>query len=414
KLAIIYGENGSGKSNIVTTFYTLAETLRTMSIRDIIQEHLENNGDDDTVNFMKFIKQNFKDIESIIKANKTINSKDNMRLEFGFNIDGDNGSYIIEMDDNRIVKEVLDFKIEKNKGNYFEITEENIKSNKKVLNEKIFKNKSYYSDMITNIEKFWGKHSLLSILLNEINDKADGYVEGQINNNLFKVINFLNSFSCSVKVGKHRQIGRVGLTHKILKELQYGEINEDRIDELNKAEEMLNELFTKMYSDIKEIYYKTEKNGAIIKYNLYCKKMIAGEIREIDFEFESTGTQNLLDLVPYILAAVKGDVVIIDEFDSGIHDLLVKNILVSINEAINGQLIVSTHNTMIMESEIDKDSLYFIVVDLEARKKILCISDFEDRTHPNNNIRNRYLKGMYQAIPSMMDIDFEELLDILD
>ena len=125
-------------------------------------------------------------------------------------------------------------------------------------------------------------------------------------------------------------------------------------------------------------------------------------------------TQQLLSLMPFILSAVAGNVVIIDEFDSGIHDLLVKNIILCIDESIKGQLIITTHNTMIMESGIDKNSLYVLISDIDAKKEIKCISDFDRRIHPNNNIRNGYINGLYRGIPSMMNVDFEELLDILD
>lgn len=409
KLAVIYGENGAGKSNLATIFFTLAETLRTMEIRDVIQSYLENSSSENTKEFIEFIKNNFRDTERIIKANKTINSDENMILEYGFQIGSDRGNYIIEMDDNKIIREELNFKIEKNKGCLFSISQNKVK-----LNTKACITKSYYDELLLNIEKFWGKHSLLSILINDMNDKAEGYVEKQLNENLVKVIKFLKSFSCRVKVGNRIEKARVGLKYKMLQELEEGKIPITKEYELKNAEELLNEFFTRIYSDIKEVYYKTENIGEEIEYKLYCRKMISDEIRDIDFELESTGTQQLLSLIPYILSAVDGNVVIIDEFDSGIHDLLVKNLLLSINDSIKGQLIMTTHNTMIMESEIEKDALYVIIVDSNGEKSIKCITELEGRVHPNNNVRNRYIAGLYRGIPSMMDIDFEELLDIFE
>lgn len=407
KLVLLYGENGSGKSNIAGVFFTLIELLRTMKVREVIQDFLEDPKYDNK--FLEFVKKNFNDIESIIKLNKTVGSTENMVLEFGFVIDNDYGNYIVEMNENKIVREVLNFKIEKNRGNYFELTEDNIK-----LNEKGFSNREYYQETLVNIQKFWGKHSLLSILINEIEDKVFDYVKENLNENLFKVIEFLNEFSCRVKIGNTIERGKVGVTHEILKELQEGKISIDRKKELIEAEEVLNEFYTNIYADIKKVFYRYEIIGEEIEYNLFCKKIIGTELREIDFKLESTGTQHLLDLLPCILAAVRGEVVIIDEFDSGIHDLLMANIVESLVESINGQLILTTHNTMLMESEINPESLYFIVVDHDGRKKILCISDYEERVYPTTNIRKKYLRGMYNAIPSMMQVDFEELLDILD
>ena len=51
-LAIIYGENGVGKSNVASIFYALCESLKTMSIRNTLQQLL-----DDKNELSKIIKQ---------------------------------------------------------------------------------------------------------------------------------------------------------------------------------------------------------------------------------------------------------------------------------------------------------------------------------------------------------------------
>lgn len=409
-LAIIYGENGAGKSNLASIFYTLAETLRTMNIRNVLQDFLKDSKEDENPEeFIEMLKNNFRDTETIIKSVKTINSKENMVLEYGFKIRGNNGNYILETDNDRIVREELYFRVDKNRGCLFNISSDKIK-----LNPKIFKNKDYFEELEDNIEKFWGKHSLLSILINEIQDKAYGYLNKQLNKNILEVLDFFARFCCRVKIGNRIEKGRAGLKHKILQQLEEGKIEKSREDELIKAEELLNEFFTRLYSDVKEVYYRKEYDGEELEYKLFFRKMIYNEIIDVDFNLESTGTQQLLSLMPFILSAVSGNVVILDEFDSGIHDLLVKNLILCIDETIKGQLIITTHNTMIMESGIDKDSLYVLISDIDGKKVIKCISDFEKRVHPNNNIRNGYINGLYRGIPSMMDIDFEELLDMLD
>lgn len=81
---------------------------------------------------------------------------------------------------------------------------------------------------------------------------------------------------------------------------------------------------------------------------------------------------------------------------------------------MKGQIIITTHNTMLLESELPKDSMYVFNVDSNSNKELLPISTFEERIHPNLNMRKRYLKGMYGGIPSMMDVDFSELLDIIE
>lgn len=139
------------------------------------------------------------------------------------------------------------------------------------------------------------------------------------------------------------------------------------------------------------------------------------EIVDISYELESTGTQALLQIMPFLLMSVEGRTVIIDELDTGIHDLLINNVLCNISDSTRGQLIITTHNTMFLESpDINPEYIYTFFVDKDANKELVSIVEFEDRTHPNLNYRNRYLKGMYGGIPFTRDIDFEELLEIME
>ena len=89
KLILLYGENGIGKSNLASAFFMLSETLRTMDVRDIMQSILSQDPERlNNEDFSRFLKEQYKDIETLIKENKTVGSTDPMRLEFGFRING--------------------------------------------------------------------------------------------------------------------------------------------------------------------------------------------------------------------------------------------------------------------------------------------------------------------------------------
>lgn len=411
-LIIIYGENGVGKSNFAGVFYTLCESLRTMSIKARLQKLIdgeESKNLQSDANFKKFISRNLIDTESIIRSCKTINSTENMILEFKFVIGNKNGSYSIEYDNNKIVSEKLEYVLNKNKILFFEITGSKIN-----FNEKIFSDNMYYKEFYDLLKKYNGKHSFLSILVFEIEDKADGYVEQRISKSLYDVIAYFMTMSIRVKAGYHSERGSIGVSHEILSDLDEGEISLENEEELNRAERMVNEFFSLAYSDIKQAYYKREIVEEKIKYNLFFKKMIYGKIVDIDYNFESTGTQHLLQIMPFLLMSVEGETVIIDELDTGIHDLLINNILQNLSESIKGQLIITTHNTMLLESNIDAEYIYTFFVDKEANKELVPITCFEDRVHPNLNYRNRYLKGLYGGVPITRDIDFTELLELME
>lgn len=411
-LILIYGENGVGKSNFANVFYTLSQTLQTLSVRKTIQEILEKKNkltevSEETI--FKLLSENLGDIETIIKNCKTKNSEDNMLLEFGFTIAENHGTYLLEFDNSKIVHEKLDFVLNKNKTNLYDITTDRIK-----INDKIFLDNEYAKEFRELLLKYQGKHSFLSIILFEIEEKAEGYVRSRINAKLYDVLGSFMTMSIRVKTGNKGERGKIGISHEILGKLDKGEIDVSDEEELNKAEEMVNEFFTLVYSDIKEAYYKKEINEDKIVYELMFKKLIFGKIVDIEVEYESSGTLHLLDILPYVLMGIDGRTVIIDELDSGIHDLLVNNILCNVLDSINGQLIITTHNTTLLETEIDPAYIYTFMVDSNANKTLTSIISYEDRAHPNLNYRSRYLKGMYGGIPICRDIDFYELLEILD
>lgn len=187
------------------------------------------------------------------------------------------------------------------------------------------------------------------------------------------------------------------------------DFNDDNEKELEEIEAILNSIFTGLYSDIKNVYYKTEIEDEKIYYQLYLKKLINNKVLDINFNRESTGTMRILDILPAILQAIMGNVSIIDEFDSGIHDLMVRDILKEVNRNIEGQLILTTHNTLLLEEKEFLKNINFIVIDGRGKKQILNIGDYDNRTHPNHNARDLYLKGMYQAVPNTGNFDLEEV-----
>ena len=411
KLISIYGENGVGKSNFVDSFYTLKRIVSTRTINEKIriltekQKELQTDDLDKALYFFgqlgSIIKNGFfSNSIDIINECKTIDSKDNMIIEVGFKIKSKSGVYCIETDGTDIIFEKLDFTLNKNKVNFFEITKK-----EKYLNESVFIDNEYKKEIFSIIEKYWGKHSLLSLIAYEIEDKKENYVKKKIFNGIFEVINFFSSLSILSR-------NKMEVFKDIEEEkLFYGTLSVNEEKKLTKIENVINTFFTSLFSDIKQAYYKKKFDNDKINYILYFKKNIHNKLIDIEYNRESTGTKNILKILPYLISAAKGKTVIIDEIDNGIHDLLMLKILENLSEDLKGQLIITTHNTLLLEEEFIKDSIYIFKVDENANKKLLALNKFEGRVHPNLSIRKRYLKGLYGGIPFPMDIDFNELIE---
>ncbi len=414
KLAIIYGENGVGKSNFATSFFTLNETMHTMSSVEEWDRILEmaNNEEVDKEGYNdfleKYIKDRYKNTKMIINEYKTIGSEENMILEFGFRIKGKNGYYKIEYNNEEIVSETLDYVLIKNQSCFFNIT-----NNNKDINKNIFTDNSYYKEFKDLVDKYWGKHSLLSILSHEIRDKKRNYVKNKVEKGFYDVFEYFQSICTKVIGGNRTEFGKVGLKHHIPRNLSKGSISIKNEKYLDKAEKFIDYFFCKLYADIKKVYYEKEIKNNKINYSLIVKKNVYGKIIDVSFEKESTGTMNLLELIPFFISACEGQTVVIDELDKGIHDLLVDKILDNIIDYIKGQLIITTHNTLLIESRIPDKDIYVFNVNRNAEKELVPITDFNGRIHKNINKRKRYLLGMYGGIPYMSDIDFDELIENL-
>ncbi len=413
KLALIYGENGSGKSNISSIFHFLMDTLATMRLKDQMEEILsvtEKLKDLDNKILKAMQKDRFIFLDQLVDSAKTIGTKENLKLSFEFLIEKKLAYYEMEFNSQEIISEKLKYIISERTKSYFEISNDNVK-----LSKSIFKSESYRDELESKIEKFWGKHTFLSILFYEIEDKNQSFLINNLDTKLFILIKFLMQISCRTFTGIGRR-GTFNIYNPILAHLDAGQISLEKEEELDKIESITSEIFSSLYADIKVMYYKRKRENDKINYELYCKKMIGGELVDIPFELESSGTQLILSLIPPMILALKGQTVIIDEFDTGIHDLLVSKLLSDLKEALKGQLILTTHNTLLMESdEIENEDLYFITVNDIGDKEVLCLTDYVNKPHPFNNRRTQYLKGMYAGIPVVRSIDFEKIIeDLID
>ena len=112
------------------------------------------------------------------------------------------------------------------------------------------------------------------------------------------------------------------------------------------------------------------------------------------------------------MGAFCGVTVVYDEIDDGIHDLLLKNVLESMIDDITGQLIITTHNTYMLES-IDIKSVYLINVDYQGNKEVKCLDKYP-RIQGTNNPRIMYLKGLFGGVPIVDILDYDTILQELD
>lgn len=401
-MILIYGENGIGKTCLVDAFYTLHQLIYTRSTREKI-----NKLSNDEIIFTskkRFLEPS--EVIDIIRENKSLGSNGNMVLHFEFMINDKKGTYTIEMDDEKLIYEKLDFAINKNLVNIFELS-----NNQKKIIGSAFCDEKFLNYICENIDKYWGKHSLLSVLNYEMEDKNFEYITKQFSKYLMLIMKFFNSISLRVKRGNWGELGLVGVSSGVLQNLENGSVKLADEEKLNKTEKLLSYYFSLLNKDVKRAYYRKKYDNNQIQYQLYFEKNIYDKTVDISFKLESTGNQNLLYLLPFFISALEGNIIIIDEFDTGIHDLLTEKLIIELFETIEfkGQAIITTHNTRLMESDISKDLMY--ILKYEGKRKVLKPLNEIIRIQKNNNIRKIYCSGDLGGIPDVNLTGMNKLLE---
>ena len=126
-------------------------------------------------------------------------------------------------------------------------------------------------------------------------------------------------------------------------------------------------------------------------------------------EEESTGIRNLFNIIYPIIDIIKnGKVFICDELESSLHEYIVCEIIKLFygNEEINpAQLIFSTHNTSLLGSGLfRRDQIWFTELDKERATDLYSLAEIKN-VRKTENWEKGYISGKYGAIPVLnMDI----------
>ena len=160
-----------------------------------------------------------------------------MVIEFSFLWRGKIGSYYMEFDDKQIVKERLEYTLAKNRSMFYEITSASAKYNSSVFSG------SFLSDVKDLKKKYWGKHSLISILSHLMRTYSLEYARSQFNDALAEVMEMFGwiSFRLVEQKTKDRDLGGIDC---LLEDYDHGTIIVTELDNLKRTEKLINEFFT--------------------------------------------------------------------------------------------------------------------------------------------------------------------------
>jgi AAA15 family ATPase/GTPase len=123
-----------------------------------------------------------------------------------------------------------------------------------------------------------------------------------------------------------------------------------------------------------------------------------------DLMDESNGTRNLLFLAGPVLDILqKGQTLVIDELDTSLHTLLVRELVRMFHrpEVNTGgaQLIFTTHDTSLLDAPdlLRRDQIWLVEKDSEQASNLIALAEFSPRK--NEALERGYLIGRYGGIP---------------
>ena len=400
KFIAIYGENGCGKSNFVSAFEFFYSCMTAFMMRKAFEQYFTTKSDDKSFSpFFEVVRNDIIDFP----AYRMVECTEPTTVEYGFMYNGKEGHYKLVFTDS-IIEEEFYYLVGSKRGKLF-----SVKQNGDDMEINIHASAfsvEYKNEFEKELKKFWGKNTFLGIFFKELGEKNKRYID----ENVSKVFADVMMSLMQTGVFAVQDVDISAVFRKVKCPSCFSPISASGIIEpdgekvLDRNAEIIRSFFTQLYSDIHDVYYEKNRFEDRIEYKLHIKKTIAGKIRDVLFDYESTGTKKTLEIINAMVAVMNGATVIYDEIDEGIHDLLMKSVISSLNNNAKGQLIITTHNTLLLET-MDPQSAYVIYVDCDGNKEARCCADYGIRVQKTNNMRNQYLKGMFGGIPYTSDID---------
>ena len=120
-----------------------------------------------------------------------------------------------------------------------------------------------------------------------------------------------------------------------------------------------------------------------------------------DFETEeSEGTKTLFRMMQSMMDIIRGGkFLLIDEIDTSLHTQLVEFIIGMFNRSDHAQLVYTTHNTHLLNTDFQrKDQVYFVNKREDGSSDLYSLFDFKD-FRDTLDMEKAYLQGRFNAIP---------------
>lgn len=396
KSAVIYGANGSGKSNLLVGF-------------KFFKSFVINSSNDRQANDKI-------EIEPFLLSSETENEPSS--FEMIFVIDSIRYRYGFEVTKSKVISEWLfgfDLINSNKESRYF------IRENQEIK----ISTKNYKEGK--GIEEKTRTNALFLSTVAQLNGQVSINIQNWFNEKV-EILSGLEDSTMGYTIGKFQEdIEFRKLLVKFVKLLGLGiqdiEIEEISIDSLSKMfppfdgddkiHSLLEELSRELNDKRKKASFEAKGvNVSFLRDKFDEANNLIGKIR-LDLSLESKGTQKIFSLLgPWFDVIENGKVLIVDELDSSLHTKLTIELLKIFQSNYNkknAQLIFASHDTNLLRNDLfRRDQIWFTEKDSRGATDLYSLVEY--KINQATSIRNdaslekNYLMGKYGGIPYFGDL----------
>ncbi|WP_372756153.1 ATP/GTP-binding protein [Labilibaculum sp.] len=394
KQAVLYGANGSGKSN----FLKAIKFIRDFAIKK------------EFLNEKKLDKNKFRLCQD--------ENTDPIKISIEFNTKDHYYIYRIALNNDHIKEElflsglgkqdnILVFKREDQKltTESKQKSEELSKATKKLLNN------NPYSSLLSLNNEF-------PIINNEHVENTYNWFQNNLE--ILSLKRFVPSLITLLSTNKDlfnfanhlfKEIG-LGVDSLEIRSRDVSEFLSDNLEDKPDIEKILersaknNSRFSRVENDKVLFEIVQEKEKQLIKEFIFNQLGVDDYKGAMGIGDQSDGTIKILNLIPALYQLVHSEKLIcIDEIESSIHPLLISSIIKFFSESeTKGQLLFTTHETELLnQKEIVRADEIWFAEKHHGNTELYSLNDFKE--HNTIKIKNGYLEGRYGGIPFIGNLE---------
>ena len=377
KMACIYGANASGKTNILTAFY--------FYINFILDSFTELKPNEDThfVPFM-FTKESDK-LAGEFEIIFYVPDSNNNFIKY---------EYFIKLNQQQVLEEVLYYSPKRQKKLLYERKEQKIKWGT-----------DFTATSSNVIEQIVRPNCSIISTGAQVNQPIISYLYKYIKNRFRGIIFPTSILSNYVLRNIEDELGFKEKALGVLNASDISPVTDIKIEEQECPDEVLNLLPQEIRQ---KILATGQKPKQIINAKLSHK--IGDEDYDLPLELESNGTKRMMELTKPLLDLANSSVILIDELEVSLHqDLLETFILLFLEISKDSQIIFTTHNQDLLDSELLRDDeVWFCYKDIWGKSEYNSITDYIG-IRKEASRKKLYKAGKFGCLPNISLTELKEL-----